>query len=213
MSIHVKEMKSLSLVVFDMFAKLAFWTLDLWPWSKVMAPNESPYIVSYMSLIEVKSLSVMVFKIFAKNAFWLLDLWLRSKVVASNGPYMVSYMTIIKKYLYLSLFSRYLRKKHFDLLTLGKGQRSWHQMKAHIWSSFQMMASIPPSIRLSVRSLTPEPIRQMHTWHTKMCGKIFVCSTSGATCYIHRINADYVKNAESAKNTENINFYKIIGRF
>ena len=37
--------------------------------SKVMAPSESPYIVSYMSMIKMKSLSVVVFEIFAKIAF------------------------------------------------------------------------------------------------------------------------------------------------
>ena len=40
------EMNSLSLVVFEIFAKIAFWPLDLGPGLKVMAPNESPYMVS-----------------------------------------------------------------------------------------------------------------------------------------------------------------------
>ena len=43
-----------------------------------MAPNESPYMVSYMSLIERESLSLVVFEIFAKISI------------------MVSYMTVIK---------------------------------------------------------------------------------------------------------------------
>ena len=63
------EMKSLSLVVFEIFAKIAFLPLDLGPKSKVMAPNESPYMVSYMSMIEMKSLSLAILEIFAKIAF------------------------------------------------------------------------------------------------------------------------------------------------
>ena len=95
------EMKSLSVVVFEIFAKIAFWPLDLGPRSKVMAPNESPYMVSYMSTIEMKSLSLVVFEIFAKIAFWPSDLGPRSKVMAPNeSPYMVSY----KRSLYLSCF-------------------------------------------------------------------------------------------------------------
>ena len=37
--------------------------------SKVMAPIKSPYMVSYMSMIEMKSLSLAVFEIFVKIAF------------------------------------------------------------------------------------------------------------------------------------------------
>ena len=47
----VIQMKSLSLVLFEIFAKIAFWTFDL-PRSKVTAPNEWPYMVSYMSVIQ-----------------------------------------------------------------------------------------------------------------------------------------------------------------
>ena len=36
---------------------------------KVMAPNESPYMISYMSIIEMKSLSLAVFEIIAKITF------------------------------------------------------------------------------------------------------------------------------------------------
>jgi len=46
-------MKCLSLVVFEIFAKIAFWPLNLGPRSKVMAPNESPYMVSYHNRNEV----------------------------------------------------------------------------------------------------------------------------------------------------------------
>ena len=37
--------------------------------SKVMAANESPYMISYLSVIQMKSLSVMVFEIVTKIAF------------------------------------------------------------------------------------------------------------------------------------------------
>ena len=63
------QMKSLSLIVCKIFAKIAFLTFDLDPRSKVMAPNESPYMISYMSIIDIKSLSLVVFEIFAKIAF------------------------------------------------------------------------------------------------------------------------------------------------
>ena len=63
------EMKSLSLFIFEIFAKIAFCPLDLGPRSKVMAPNKSPCMVSYMSTIEMKSLSLVIFEIFAKKAF------------------------------------------------------------------------------------------------------------------------------------------------
>ena len=39
------------------------------PRSKVMAPNESPYMISYMYIIQMKSLFLIVFEIFAKIAF------------------------------------------------------------------------------------------------------------------------------------------------
>ena len=51
------EMKSLSVAILDIFAKIAFWPLNLGPRSKVMAPNKSPYMVSYMSIIEMKTIS------------------------------------------------------------------------------------------------------------------------------------------------------------
>ena len=57
-------MKSLSLIVCKIFAKIAFLTFDLDPRSKVMAPNESPYMISYMSTIQMESLALMVTEIF-----------------------------------------------------------------------------------------------------------------------------------------------------
>ena len=63
------QMESLSLMVCEIIAKIAFLTLDLGPRSKVMAPNESPYMISCMSIIQIESLSLMVCKINAKIAF------------------------------------------------------------------------------------------------------------------------------------------------
>ena len=62
-------MKSLSLIVCEIFVKIAFLTFDLDPRSKVMAPNESPYMISYMCIIQMKSLSFIVSEIFAKKHF------------------------------------------------------------------------------------------------------------------------------------------------
>ena len=56
-------MKSLSLIVCKIFAIIAYLTFDLDPRSKVMAPNESPYVISYMSIIQMESLALMVTEI------------------------------------------------------------------------------------------------------------------------------------------------------
>ena len=48
---------------FEIYAKIAFLTFDLDPRSKVMAPNESAYMVFYMFTIQLKSLTLMVFEI------------------------------------------------------------------------------------------------------------------------------------------------------
>ena len=61
------KMKSLSVVVFEIFAKIAFWPLDLGPRSKVMAPNESPHMVSYMSVMQMESLTLVIRDIFEKK--------------------------------------------------------------------------------------------------------------------------------------------------
>ena len=74
------QMESQSLMDFEIFAKIAFLTFDLGPRSKVMAPNESPYMISYMSTIQTESVSLTVFEIFEKNADMTFDLGPRSKV-------------------------------------------------------------------------------------------------------------------------------------
>ena len=61
------QMKSLSVIVNKLFAKIAFLTFDLDPRSKVMAPNESLYMISYIYIIQMKSLSFIVCEIFAKK--------------------------------------------------------------------------------------------------------------------------------------------------
>ena len=69
-------------------------TFDLDTRSKVMAPNESAYMIYYMSTIQMESPCLMDFEIFAKIAFLTFDLDPRSKVIARNeSPYMISYMS------------------------------------------------------------------------------------------------------------------------
>ena len=59
--------------------------------SKVMAPKESPYMISSMSTIQLKSLYLIVFEIFDKKAHMTFDVGSRSKVMAPNeSPYMIS---------------------------------------------------------------------------------------------------------------------------
>ena len=43
------QKESLSLIIFEIFEKKAHLTFDLKPRSKVITPNESPYMTSYMS--------------------------------------------------------------------------------------------------------------------------------------------------------------------
>ena len=62
-----------------------------------MPPNESPYMISYMSVIQMKSISLMVFKKNAYLTFQGHSVHLRSKVTASNeSPDMISYMSVIQ---------------------------------------------------------------------------------------------------------------------
>ena len=70
-----------------------------------MAPNESVYMISYMSKIQMESPSLMDFDIFAKIVFLTFDLDPRSKVMAPNeSPYMIAYTYIIQmKSLFLTV--------------------------------------------------------------------------------------------------------------
>ena len=55
-------MKSLSRVFFEIFEIKARLIFDLGSRSNVKAPNESSYMISYMSPIQMKSLSLIVFE-------------------------------------------------------------------------------------------------------------------------------------------------------
>ena len=68
-----------------------------------MAANESPYMISYMSVIQMKSLSLIVFEIFAKIAFLTFDLgqgqrsWQqipRLKVMAANDSHFYDFLYV-----------------------------------------------------------------------------------------------------------------------
>ena len=54
------QMKYLSLAFFEIFETKARLTFDLGSRSNVMTPNESPYIVSYMTSIQMETLSLKV---------------------------------------------------------------------------------------------------------------------------------------------------------
>ena len=53
---------------------------DLGARSNAMVPNESTYMISFMSTIQMEPLSLIVFEIFVKNAYLTIDLEPRSKV-------------------------------------------------------------------------------------------------------------------------------------
>ena len=92
-----------------------------------MAPNESAYMISYMSTIQMESPSLMDFEIFAKIALLTFDLDPRSKVITPNeSPYMTSYKSTIQlESLTLIVFEIVEEKCLFDLSRSSevKGQR------------------------------------------------------------------------------------------
>ena len=63
-------MESLSLIVFEIFDNKAYMTFDLGSRSNVMAPNESPYVISYMCTIQMEPLSLIVFEETADFTFF-----------------------------------------------------------------------------------------------------------------------------------------------
>ena len=91
-----------------------------------MAPNESPYMISYMSTIQMESLSLIVFEIFEKNTHMTFDLGSRSKVMAPNeGPYMISYVSKIQMECpSLIVFEIFERKGPFN-------RWPWFKFKCH----------------------------------------------------------------------------------
>ena len=76
---HTIQKKSLHLIVCMISVKLVFLTFDLGSRSKVIAPNERPYMISYMYTMQQKSLSLIVCKIYVKRTFLTFDLDLRSR--------------------------------------------------------------------------------------------------------------------------------------
>jgi len=76
-------MKSLSLIVFEIFVKMTFWVIDLGPRSKVISSNESPsYMISYMTVIQMESLALVVCEIFEKKCLFDIS---RSFEVKGHG--------------------------------------------------------------------------------------------------------------------------------
>ena len=67
------QLESLTVIVCEIFSKIAFSTFDLGPRSEVMALNETPYMISYMSSILKESLSLIVCEIFANEAYFTFD--------------------------------------------------------------------------------------------------------------------------------------------
>ena len=85
------QMKSLSLIVFEIFAKMTFWVIDLGPRSKVISPNESPYMISYMSTIQMESLALVVCMLFEETCLFDLS---RSSEVKGHGRISTKKLTI-----------------------------------------------------------------------------------------------------------------------
>ena len=61
------QMESPSLMDFEIFAKIAFFSFDLDPRSKVIAPNESPCMISYMSTTQMESLALVLCMLFEET--------------------------------------------------------------------------------------------------------------------------------------------------
>ena len=91
------QMKSLLLIIFEIFDKKSIWPFDFGSRSKVMAPNERPCMISYMSTIQMKPLSHVFFEIFETIACLTFDLGSRSNFMApKESPYMIFYMSTIQ---------------------------------------------------------------------------------------------------------------------
>ena len=87
-------MRPLSIVFCEIFAKNSIVTFDLDLMSKVISPNESPYMSSYMADTNEACLYLSYFvRYLQKKASVTFDLDLRSKIISPNeSPYMISYM-------------------------------------------------------------------------------------------------------------------------
>ena len=64
------------------FRDISILTFDLDPRSKVTTPNESPYMISYMSTIQLESLTLMIFEIIEEKCLFDLS---RSSEVKGQG--------------------------------------------------------------------------------------------------------------------------------
>ena len=67
---------------FQYISENSILTFNLDPRSKVMAPNESPYMISYMCTIQMESLALLICEIFEKKSLFDLS---RSPGVKFHG--------------------------------------------------------------------------------------------------------------------------------
>ena len=120
-TIHIE---SLSLLFFEKIAIFNFKVIWSDLRSKVMAPNESPYMISYMSTIHIESLSLIFLEKIAIFTFKVIWSDLRSKVMALNeSPYMISYVSIIQMESLSIIVSEIIGKNCiFDLSRSSRGQ-------------------------------------------------------------------------------------------
>ena len=142
---------SLSHTVFEIFD---FKVFRVWPWpltcrghlrSNIFSPFESPYMTSYLTLIDTFSLSRTVFEIFDFKVFgvwpWPLSFrgHLRSNICSPfESPYMTSYLTPMDTFSLSCNVFEIFDFKVFRVwpwpLTFGVtlGQKYVHHSKAHI---------------------------------------------------------------------------------
>ena len=83
---------SLFPIVFEIFEKKFIWPFELGSRLKVMTPNESPHMISYISAIKMESLAFVVscWDVWEK-VYLTSDLWVKVKGHGTNeSPYMIS---------------------------------------------------------------------------------------------------------------------------
>ena len=119
------ERKSQSLAVFKIhvFAKITFWPFDLGPRSKVMAPSESPYMVSYMYVYNRNEVSICRgFRDICENTILTSWPWAKVKVHGTKWKPMYGFLYVYNRNeLSISRCFRYIcENSKNDLLTLVK---------------------------------------------------------------------------------------------
>ena len=67
---------------FEIYAKISFLTFDLDPRSEVMAPNESAYMIYYISVRQMESLTLVLCMLFEETCLFDLS---RSSEVKGHG--------------------------------------------------------------------------------------------------------------------------------